>query len=658
MSDCDILYHNILPQLHFRTPIPKDGKCCLDTRFGIVCLNGMIAKLDLSKKNLYGNFPEGLTQLKALTELILDNNQVGGPIPDSISNMTQLKRIRLDNNYLVSIPPKFNSIPSLRILDLSQSQYLQAGISQLFDLQKLETLNLSSTKVTGSFTAKVRNWNSMINLHADNAQLTGEIPDEFQYLTNMNSMTLSNNKLDGIIPRSLRFLKNIQTLDLRGNRFQGFDHELSPLISKGVIDTTSQGTSVVVPVPSDTPIDTPHGTYQPAHDSSKNSDTLLLFGVVVLVATLFAILMFTLGKRKGKAEKTRKILSDYKLSRSLENDLSGGTLFRTDMFRNSNTSGFGTESNLLKSTSIPIESYSVPEAIIGIASSNSIEPNTDPDISAVSMPKSAFPSVAWSISKEQPDMTPKPEERPLSLVKQVQISPAVSSLYTGSVLERKFDAIHRATEIRKDLSIWNEPVSSVYVFANEMGVDAFDSIIKHFFFPVDITFKASKDISNSTYSKINKDDIIEIHEHLYNGFFVGQNLTTQAIDTFPISAFQINPNTPKIILVHLPEKQKEVSSLFDLAAKVKEIYPDQLEFMTVDDFRTLNVSNIHYSGIFYPILNVGKVLLAGSDKMTVYMCNLFNDIATEFWTFVDMSMLEEGFDFSQDPYPLEFYDNE
>ncbi|KAJ3254868.1 hypothetical protein HK103_006763 [Boothiomyces macroporosus] len=416
--------------------------------------------------------------------------------------------------------------------------------------------------------------------------------------------------------------------------------------------------------------DIPNGNPPPPPPHNENdhpkgnnpSDSFLLFGAVIVFAVLFAIFMFTLGKRKGKAEKAHKILSDYKLSRSLEIDLSGGTLTRTDQYRNSTTSGYGTESNLLKS-SLPTESVFMKSdsmiegpSAISIENSEAIVP-----LPSTAKAKSVFPSVAWSISKEPANLKNVSKDKPQSLLKQVQLSklePAVSSLYTDSVLDKKFEAMHRATIIRKELSIWNEPVSTIYVFANENGLDIFDSVIKHFFFPVDITFKACKDVSNSTYAKISKGDIIEIHEHLYNGFFVGQNLTTQETDSFPITAYHLPESLPKIVLVHLPEKQKEHPSLFDLAAKVKEVHPDKIEFITFENFRTLNVSNIHYSGIFYPILNVGKVLLKGSDKMTVYMCNLFNDVAAEFWTFVDVTLIDDDFDFNRDPYPLEYYDND
>ncbi|KAJ3321928.1 hypothetical protein HDV06_003795 [Boothiomyces sp. JEL0866] len=561
-------------------------------------------------------------------------------------------------------------------------------------MEKLEYLylfvndrNLGSTNVTGALTAEVRNWKSMTNLHIDNTLLKDQIPDEFQYLSNLTNMTMSYNSLDGVIPASLRRLKNAQNIDLRGNRFTGYDHELSPLISRGILivdtklhavstsslpntntSTSTDGSSTISAMNTSVPVVVVPPPLPHDHDPKGNnpSDSFLLFAIVILVAILFAIFMFTLGKRKGKAEKAHKILSDYKLSRSLENDLSGGTLVRADAFRNSSTSAVGTDSKLTESRLIKSTSVSPESDIVNL---DSVEESTNvtmelSEIVCEPSPakvQSVFPSVAWSVSKEPSDITPTVKPKPKSLLKQVHLSklePAVSSLYTDSVLDKKFEAMHRASQIRKELSIWNEPISTIYVFANESGVDLFDAIVDHFFFPVEITFKAPKDIGNSTYAKISKGDIIEIHEHLYNGFFIGQNLTTHETDSFPITAYNLRPNTPKLVLVHLPERPKEMPSLFDLASKAKEAYPDKIEFMTYENFRALTISNIHNSGIFSPILNVGKVLLKGGDKMTVYMCNLFNDIASEFWTFVDVSLIDEEFEFTRDPYPLEFYDND
>ncbi|XP_075486971.1 putative LRR receptor-like serine/threonine-protein kinase At1g67720 [Primulina tabacum] len=75
-----------------------------------------ITSIHLSGKNLTGMIPLGLTKLRGLVELWLDNNSLSGSIPD-FSGCPNLKKIHIENNQLTGELPSFlEELPNLKEL--------------------------------------------------------------------------------------------------------------------------------------------------------------------------------------------------------------------------------------------------------------------------------------------------------------------------------------------------------------------------------------------------------------------------------------------------------------------------------------------------------------------------------------------------------------
>ncbi|XP_059316371.1 probable LRR receptor-like serine/threonine-protein kinase At1g67720 isoform X1 [Lycium ferocissimum] len=100
----------------------EDGDPCVPTQWEwVTCSTSIpprITKITLSGKNVKGDLPRELQDMKGLTELWLDGNSLTGPIPD-LSNLVNLRILHLENNKLTGpIPSYLGGLPSLLELDV------------------------------------------------------------------------------------------------------------------------------------------------------------------------------------------------------------------------------------------------------------------------------------------------------------------------------------------------------------------------------------------------------------------------------------------------------------------------------------------------------------------------------------------------------------
>ncbi|XP_060214107.1 probable LRR receptor-like serine/threonine-protein kinase At1g67720 isoform X2 [Lycium barbarum] len=103
----------------------EDGDPCVPTQWEwVTCSTSIpprITKITLSGKNVKGDLPRELQDMKGLTELWLDGNSLTGPIPD-LSNLVNLRILHLENNKLTGpIPSYLGGLPSLLELDVQNN---------------------------------------------------------------------------------------------------------------------------------------------------------------------------------------------------------------------------------------------------------------------------------------------------------------------------------------------------------------------------------------------------------------------------------------------------------------------------------------------------------------------------------------------------------
>ncbi|XP_010241269.1 PREDICTED: receptor-like protein 12 [Nelumbo nucifera] len=82
----------------------------------------LVTCIDLSENNLYGDFPESITNLSGLMVLNLSRNHFTGKIPETIASLHELSSLDVSNNQLSgSIPSIMSTMASLSYLNLSNN---------------------------------------------------------------------------------------------------------------------------------------------------------------------------------------------------------------------------------------------------------------------------------------------------------------------------------------------------------------------------------------------------------------------------------------------------------------------------------------------------------------------------------------------------------
>ncbi|XP_058077668.1 probable LRR receptor-like serine/threonine-protein kinase At5g59680 [Magnolia sinica] len=109
------------------SPLVWNGDPCLPREYswtGITCSEGSLVRvvaLNLSNMGLSGSLSQGISNLTALTDILLGNNNLSGPIPD-LSPLRRLERLHLQDNQLSGeIPPSLGNIVRLRELFLQNN---------------------------------------------------------------------------------------------------------------------------------------------------------------------------------------------------------------------------------------------------------------------------------------------------------------------------------------------------------------------------------------------------------------------------------------------------------------------------------------------------------------------------------------------------------
>lgn len=121
---------------------------------GVTCETGHVVSINLTGSGLSGALDKSISELQALTTLILDNNQLTGKLPDTIADM-----------------------PNLRVLSAADNRFTGMLETELGKLTGLQSLNLAANSFEGS------------------------IPPEFVGMASLTSVTLSGNQLNGSIPK-------------------------------------------------------------------------------------------------------------------------------------------------------------------------------------------------------------------------------------------------------------------------------------------------------------------------------------------------------------------------------------------------------------------------------------------------------------------------
>ncbi|KAB2595060.1 receptor-like protein 12 [Pyrus ussuriensis x Pyrus communis] len=246
-SNMRILVQNLtsIKQLHL------SGVGINSTVHDILVNASSLTSLKLSYCGLYGEFPIGIFHLPNLEELRLHSNidlngyfpnfnrtnslkildvsetNFSGELPSSIGNLHSLNYFDISTcSFHSHVPFSFGNLTQLSFLvmasfhDVSAGQFLDPDSFSCFGkLTKLNYLDLSDNNLQGNFPRFVANLTQLAFLALSDNSLTGEIPKSLFHLRNLECLGLSGNNLSGLVEfDEFSNLKKLKRLGLSDNR--------------------------------------------------------------------------------------------------------------------------------------------------------------------------------------------------------------------------------------------------------------------------------------------------------------------------------------------------------------------------------------------------------------------------------------------------------
>ncbi|KAI0512291.1 hypothetical protein KFK09_012930 [Dendrobium nobile] len=192
---------------------------------------------------LGGILPTSISNLSALTELVIFPGRITGQIPTNLGGSLPLLRLlSISSNLLLGpIPPSLSNLPFLHTLDLSQNQ-LQDSLppSLLSSNPSLKVLILAyNGGLTGPIPSQLTSAPNLLHLDLRGNSFTGflpPLPSTLRFLSvSINSLSgplppispalefldLSNNVFSGEIPPAIFSLPRLSSILLNDNNFSG-----------------------------------------------------------------------------------------------------------------------------------------------------------------------------------------------------------------------------------------------------------------------------------------------------------------------------------------------------------------------------------------------------------------------------------------------------
>ena len=213
----------------------------------VVNSDGRVTELHLNNNNLVGPLPTTLSNLTALVDLRLFENQLTGEIP-SLSGLTSLVNVYMQRNQLSGSIPSLKDLTELQALWLQHNK-LTGEFPVVTGARNLYDVDFSSNRLTGEI-PDLSLHTALSYLYLADNELTGEIPD-LEKLKALSELNLSQNQLTGMVPASLATLDNVVSVVLWGNQLTGpIPDELSTPTKKGTLKTLSLGDNQLTgPIP-------------------------------------------------------------------------------------------------------------------------------------------------------------------------------------------------------------------------------------------------------------------------------------------------------------------------------------------------------------------------------------------------------------------------
>jgi len=230
---------------HYQNWIDLDVNEC--NLYGVTCVNGYVAKLDLVNAAMCSNgehksglvpdcrgIPTELAQLSRMEVLNFARRQfLMGTIPTEIGLMTRLKYIDISDCPYMSgpLPSELGLLTNLKVFNVIGSSFNQSVPSEIFHLTSLEKLHLSNNIFTGTLPpSSIGQLQSIKELFYSNNYVQGTIPREIGNLSKVENIEMYGNELNGTIPETLARCTSLKRIGKSSvSSVLGHDDELACL---------------------------------------------------------------------------------------------------------------------------------------------------------------------------------------------------------------------------------------------------------------------------------------------------------------------------------------------------------------------------------------------------------------------------------------------
>lgn len=185
--------------------------------------NGHVASIELRRNNVQGLLPNELyITLPSLKVLDLSDNGIAGTISPKISAWTNLEYLNFTSNNLGgSLPSSIGNLSSLRDMHLAENQLANSIPHTIGSLSRLKHIDLSGNSIRGTIPYELGNLNELSTLDLSWNKLDGPLPHEVSRMQTLVTLDVCHNELVGPLLLELSDVQYLSVLRLDHNHFSG-----------------------------------------------------------------------------------------------------------------------------------------------------------------------------------------------------------------------------------------------------------------------------------------------------------------------------------------------------------------------------------------------------------------------------------------------------
>ena len=174
-----------------------------------------LQNLILNHNTLSGTIPE-FGGMPYLENLQLQNNELTGTLPVFESVRTTLKGLYVRGNNLIgTIPRSYGDLVKLTSLVVNSNRLTGSIPSELSALSQIETLSFGANALTGQLPSQLGLLAPTLRiLDLQDTQITGRLPTELGLLTNLERLLLFDSNITGEIPTALCANSKLKKFDV------------------------------------------------------------------------------------------------------------------------------------------------------------------------------------------------------------------------------------------------------------------------------------------------------------------------------------------------------------------------------------------------------------------------------------------------------------